>query len=345
MLCSFIIPLYNRPHEIKELLESFCTQPPLFSYSIIIIEDGSTLTSKHIIEEFPHLPLIYQYQSNTGPAGARNHGVQKALDQAHPVYCIFLDSDTVLPPTYFEALYTYLTKQATPPDIFGGPDAAHPSFTTTQQAINYAMTSFLTTGGIRGGKKRMDIFYPRSFNMGVRSEVFQAVQGFDTTMRFGEDVDFSMRVVRTGYTSVLIPEAFVWHKRRATLTQFFKQVHNSGIARVHLSLRHPGTFKIVHVLPSLFTVFCTLCCTLAGISCMTGNIVSTISILAPLVLIAHILFLDALRSTKSMACAWKSVQAGYVQLLGYGSGFLVGVVKRILLRKHEFSAFQKTFYK
>ena len=162
-----------------------------------------------------------------------------------------MDSDILSPQGYFEAIESFL--KANPVDAFGGPDRAHESFTDVQKAINYSMTSFFTTGGIRGGKKKLDKFFPRSFNMGIRREVYTQLGGF-RAMRFGEDVDFSYRIVEAGYKTALIPDAYVYHKRRTDFRKFFRQVHNSGIARINLSILHPSTLKLVHTLPALFTL-------------------------------------------------------------------------------------------
>ncbi len=340
----FIVPVYNRSEEVEELLLSFRAQQTLLpSYTIIIIEDGSTHPCNDVVDRFPDLPITYYRQENTGPAGARNHGAEyaKALNAE---YLIFLDSDTVLPPAYFGHLEEYHRTQTILPDLFGGPDSAHESFTTMQKAINYAMTSFLTTGGIRGGTKRVDTFYPRSFNMGVRAAVFQLVGGF-SAMRFGEDVDFSMRVVAQGFHSMLLPNLIVWHKRRATLKQFFKQVHNSGMARVLLSLKHRNTFKIVHALPALFACFCCIVVMLSSISLVRGSIQSAFSILLPLILFAQLLFADAVRSTGSLRVAWYAIGASYVQLLGYGTGFLRGMWHYVIRKNMDFVAFKHTLYK
>ena len=247
MKYSVIIPVYNRPDEARELLESLCAQT-CRDFEVVIVEDGSAIPCKEVAEAYAdRLDIHYYVKENGGPGRARNYGVERARGE----YVLILDSDAVLPEGYIAAVEDELERE--PADAFGGPDRAHPDFTPMQKAINYAMTSFFTTGGIRGGKKKLDKFYPRSFNMGVRREVYQALGGF-SDMRFGEDIDFSTRIFKGGYRCRLFPEAWVWHKRRTDLKKFFKQVHNSGIARIHLSKRHPGTLKLVHLLPAVFTL-------------------------------------------------------------------------------------------
>ena len=230
----------------------------------MIVEDGSQKPCKDVCDKYAGiLDLHYYLKENSGPGQSRNYGVERAKGD----YVIVLDSDVVLPTGYLEAvdfgINQHLSPLATPhsqrenthhPIIaFGGPDAAHPSFTPVQKAISYSMTSFFTTGGIRGGKAKLDKFYPRSFNMGIRRDVYLQLGGF-SKMRFGEDIDFSYRIVEAGHNPRLFPDAWVWHKRRTDFRKFFRQVYNSGIARINLTKRHPGTLKLVHLLPTVFTL-------------------------------------------------------------------------------------------
>ena len=254
---------------------------------------------------------------------------------------LILDSDVVLPAGYLSAVDEELNRK--PCDAFGGPDRAHDSFTPMQKAINYAMTSFFTTGGIRGGKKKMDKFYPRSFNMGVRRTAYLELEGF-SKMRFGEDIDFSTRIFKGGYACRLFPEAWVWHKRRTDLRKFFKQVHNSGIARINLTKRHPGTMKLVHTLPAVFTLGCLLLVVLAGVAALCGC-PHWWAMLLPFLLFALIIFIDASVQNRSMGVGFRAVAASYVQLWGYGSGFWRAWWGRCVLGKGEFEAFTRTFYK
>lgn len=213
MKYSFVIPVFNRPDEVDELLESL-TKQSLQDFEVLIVEDGSSQPCQEVAERYADaLNVRYFMKENSGPGGSRNYGVERAKGE----YVIILDSDVVLPEGYLQAVDAELN--AAPCDAFGGPDRAHESFTPMQKAINYAMTSFFTTGGIRGGKKKMDKFYPRSFNMGVRRTVYAALNGF-SNMRFGEDIDFSTRIFEQGYACRLFPEAWVWHKRRTDLRKF-----------------------------------------------------------------------------------------------------------------------------
>lgn len=328
MKYSVIVPVYNRPDEVDELLESLCGQS-LRDFEVVIVEDGSSVPCAEVVARYEgRLAVRYFSKPNSGPGQSRNYGVERAEGE----YVLILDSDVVLPPTYLEEVEKELAQA--PCDAFGGPDRAHPSFTPTQKAINYAMTSFFTTGGIRGGKKKMDKFYPRSFNMGVRREVYQALGGF-SDMRFGEDIDFSTRIFKGGYACRLFPEAWVWHKRRTDLRKFFKQVHNSGIARIHLTLRHPGTLKLVHLLPAAFTIGCLALIVLAFFWKWA---------LLPLVLYALLVCLDATVAEKSLGVGARAVLASFTQLTGYGSGFLRASWLRLVKGKGEFGAFEKNFY-
>ena len=328
MKYSFIIPVYNRPDEVAELLDSLCRQT-CKDFEVIVVEDGSQVPCEDVVNRFAdRLPVRYLNKPNSGPGQSRNYGVERASGD----YVLILDSDVVLPDGYVQAVDDALSQSDT--DAFGGPDSAHPSFTPTQKAINYAMTSFFTTGGIRGGKRKLDRFFPRSFNMGIKRHVYTRLGGF-SKMRFGEDIDFSYRIVEAGFTTRLLPDAWVWHKRRTNFRKFFKQVHNSGIARIHLTRRHPGTLKIVHLLPAAFTLGCAVL--IAGSPfCLWA--------LLPLLLFALIVGIDASVRNRSLRIGTLAIGASFIQLWGYGTGFLWAWWNCYVLGKPEFNAFEKTFY-
>ncbi len=329
MKYSFIIPVYNRPDEVDELLDSL-TRQTIQDFEVLIVEDGSVVPCKEVVDKYADCLSIHYYnKENSGPGQTRNYGVERANGE----YMMILDSDCIIPENYLKEVEAELQRKRA--DAFGGPDRAHDSFTDVQKAINYAMTSFFTTGGIRGGKKKLDKFYPRSFNMGVRKDVYQALGGF-SKMRFGEDIDFSIRIFKGGYECRLFPEAWVWHKRRTDLKKFFKQVHNSGIARINLYKKYPESLKLVHVLPALFTlgvVFLLLASFLWGGS------------LFLLFLFALIVFVDALLQYRSLKIGLLAIAASFIQLTGYGTGFLQAWWKRCICGKSEFAAFEKNFYK
>ena len=329
MKYSFIIPVYNRPDEVDELLDSL-TRQTIRDFEVVVVEDGSSVPCKEVVDKYAdRLTIHYYNKANSGPGQTRNYGVERANGE----YMLILDSDCILPEKYLEMVEADLQRQKA--DAFGGPDRAHESFTDVQKAINYAMTSFFTTGGIRGGKKKLDKFYPRSFNMGVRKDVYQALGGF-SKMRFGEDIDFSIRIFKGGYQCRLFPEAWVWHKRRTDLKKFFKQVHNSGIARINLYKKYPESLKLVHVFPALFTLgvaFLLLASSLWGGS------------LSLLLLFALIVFVDASLQNKSLKIGLLAIAASFIQLTGYGTGFLRAWWKRCVCGKSEFAAFEKNFYK
>ena len=326
---SVIIPVYNRPEEVDELLESLSNQTDP-DVEIIIVEDGSERTCKEVVDKHAgFIPVFYHFIDNSGPGLARNIGAA----HSQGAWLLILDSDCMLPLNYIAAVRAGIA--ATGAEAFGGPDRAMDSFTPVQKAINYAMTSFFTTGGIRGGKKKMDKFYPRSFNMGIKEEIFEELGGF-SNMRFGEDIDFSIRLYRAGYKVSLFPEAFVYHKRRTDFRKFFKQVYNSGIARIHLYKKYPGSLKSVHSFPTAFTLF--LAASVMAIPwCPSGFFLCF--------LYAFLILADATFCNKSVKVGALSVIASFVQLTGYGTGFLSGVWNRIICRKGEFAAFEKNFYK
>lgn len=326
---SIIIPVYNRPEEIKELLQSL-TRQTISNFEVIVIEDGSAIKCNDIIELFKeNLNIHYFFQENTGPAGARNKGASVAKGN----YFIFFDSDCVVPEKYIEIVLQFLQDHYT--DAFGGPDKADTSFTPIQKAINYSMTSFFTTGGIRGGTKKLDKFHPRSFNMGISKEVFEKTKGF-SPMRFGEDIDFSLRIVKSGFKTVLIKDAFVFHKRRTNFRQFYKQVFNSGIARINLYKRHPESLKIVHIFPFLFTI--------GSISLIILSIFYLLFII-PLIFYIFVVFLDSTLKNKNLYVGLLSIITSFIQLFGYGLGFFKSFWRRIILKKEEFQAFKHNFYK
>ena len=322
---------------MDELLESLTTQT-VKDFEVIIVEDGSQKTCKDVCNKYVgKLDIKYYLKENGGPGPARNYGVEKAQGD----YVLILDSDCVIPSGYLAAIEAELN--ANPCDAFGGPDAAHESFTDIQKAISYSMTSFFTTGGIRGGKKKLDKFYPRSFNMGMKRSVYNNLNGF-SKMRFGEDIDFSYRIFENGYTCRLFPEAWVWHKRRTDMRKFFKQVFNSGIARINLEKRHPGTMKLVHMLPMVFTVGVIFLVALAIVSAFTFPTLWWIP-LCPLLLYMLLIFTDSSIVNKSVKIGVLSIIAAYVQLMGYGLGFIKAWWLRCVLGKSEFAAFEKNFYK
>jgi glycosyltransferase involved in cell wall biosynthesis len=324
---SFIIPVYNRPDELDELLSSFpISQTHIFE--IIVVEDGSDLRSDVVVGSHGRLPIQYIFQENAGPGPARNTGAAAA----HGDWLIFLDSDTLLSNGYFAALEA-LDKN--PADFFGGPDSNHSSFSAIQLAIGYSMTSFLSTGGIRGSKRSMEKFKPRSFNMGVRRKVFEQIGGF-AALRFGEDMDLSLRLEKGGSRGVLLEDAIVYHKRRSSFRQFYKQVFNSGMARIVLTKLHPGSMKLVHLLPPLFVLYHVL---LIGIAC-AFPIVWFVLLFYP-----SLYFMTSAVQTSSIKVAVLATCAVYVQLFGYGLGFMKAAWSRYILRSDISYAFRDSFYK
>lgn len=325
------------------MLESLCTQT-FRDFEVVLVEDGSSVPCAAVADSFRNkLDIKYFTKDNSGPGQTRNYGAERASGE----YLIILDSDVMVPPGYFEAIEAELSRE--PADAFGGPDRAHPDFTPVQKAINYAMTSFFTTGGIRGGKVKMDKFYPRSFNLGISADAYKALGGF-SKMRFGEDIDLSIRIFAAGYKCRLFPEAWVWHKRRTNLKKFFKQVHNSGIARINLYKKYPSSLKLVHTLPAVFTVGVALLLAVAlplllVLSCLPwwGAVLVA---LAPLLLWVLAVFTDASAKNRSLRIGCLAVAASFVQLTGYGSGFLRAWWLRCILgRDEELQAFKKSFYK
>ena len=348
MKYSIIVPVFNRPDEVDELLQSLVGQT-LKDFEVVIVEDGSEKPCKDVCDKYAgKIDVKYFMKKNSGPGQSRNYGAERANGE----YLIVLDSDVVLPEGYLKAVDDELNRE--PSDAFGGPDCAHDSFTETQKAISYSMTSFFTTGGIRGGKKKLDKFYPRSFNMGIRRDVYKRLGGF-SKMRFGEDIDFSIRIFKAGCKCRLFPEAWVWHKRRTDMRKFFRQVYNSGIARVNLYKKYPESLKLVHLLPMVFTVGVILLFLIAcfgRIMMVYGNPADfyswyylVVGALSPILFFSLLIFIDSSIRNKSLPIGFISIGAAFVQLTGYGFGFISAWWKRCILGHDEFHAFEKTFYK
>lgn len=323
---SVIVPVYNRPQEMKELLDSLEPQNRE-DLELVIVEDGSTEKCDELLSGYS-LHINYYFKPNSGPGDSRNFGMEKAKGE----YLLFFDSDCLIPGDYFEQLDQAIAQYQ--PDAFGGPDAAHDSFSDTQRAINYAMTSFFTTGGIRGGKKQLDKYQPRSFNMGIRREVYEQVGGF-SDVHPGEDPDLSFRIMNAGFKVMLIPEAYVYHKRRIDFSKFVKQVYKFGVVRVMLNRWYPDTKKLVYFLPSLFLI--------GTVGLILLGAVFTPYIWLLLVLYSMMLFVDSLRSN-GLKVALMSVPAAWIQLLGYGFGFLKSTWCLTIWRKPERQAFPSFFF-
>lgn len=318
MKFSVIIPVYNRPDEMAEMMESLAAQTEK-NFEVVVVEDGSTLPCREEVEKYASvLETAYYFKPNTGRSHTRNYGMEKATGD----YFLFFDSDCILPGGYMHELNRCLQENYV--DCFGGPDSALPSFTPMQKAVNFAMTSFLTTGGIRGsGKVHMEKFHPRSFNMGFSRAVYEKVGGFKDM--FGEDIDLSIRIREAGFSMTLYPGVSVCHKRRVNLKKFFRQVYNFGQARIFLFRLHPGSLKAVHALPALFV--------LGEAALVVLAIVHTPYWLLLLALYALMLFTASLFKNKSLKIALLSVVTGFMQLNGYGCGFLKAFWNKVLLRK------------
>ncbi|MCF6180941.1 glycosyltransferase [Lutibacter sp.] len=311
---SIIIPVYNRPQEIEELLNSLTKQSYKKEFEVIVVEDGSTRSSKEIVEKYTkNLNLNYFFKQNTGAGLSRNFGMQHATGN----YFIIFDSDCIIPENYLKEVDSVLNQNYT--DAFGGADAAHKSFTAIQKAINYSMTSFLTTGGLRGNKKSIHKFQPRSFNLGISKKAFEITKGF-SAMRIGEDIDLTFRLWENNFETQFIEKAFVYHKRRVSFSQFFKQVFAFGKARPFLNKKFPKTAKLSFWFPSVFMLFLLF----SVISIFFGNLIFSNFLWAYFILI----FLDSFYKNKSLEVAFLSIVSTIIQFAGYGSGFLVGVFSK-----------------
>ena len=327
---SFVIPVYNRPDEIKELLDSFTRLNHVSEFEILIIEDGSTLTCQSIVYLYKdRLNISYFFKQNSGPGASRNYGMQRAKGN----YFIILDSDCLLPENYLQVINHHLKLNYV--DCFGGPDAAHHSFSNLQKAINFAMTSVVTTGGIRGGKRNQKNFQPRSFNMGISQQAFERSKGFGT-IHPGEDPDLVIRLTKLGFKTALFNDAFVYHKRRISWKKFYQQVYKFGMVRPILNQWHPETNKFIYWLPTLFS---------AGL--VMAALLLIIQIQWPILIYALyflIAFSMALLDSKSFYVAILSMIAIFIQFGGYGYGFLKSTLKLKSTKKSPEELFPNLFF-
>lgn len=313
---SIIVPVYNRRNEVRDLLESLSHQTDK-DFEVVLVEDGSSEPSDEIAKEYEdRVAVKYFYKSNEGRSIARNYG----MEHAEGDYFLFFDSDCVIPEHYIATLKAALDKKYT--DCFGGPDAAHDSFTDTQKAINYSMTSFLTTGGIRGGKVQLEKFVPRTFNMGFSRKVWEKVGGFREM--FSEDIDMSTRIRQAGFSISLIRDAFVYHKRRTNLKLFCRQIYVFGMSRITLYILYPDSLKLVHWLPAVFVM--------GVVAMLVLSLLFSWWFISPLVVYVVAIFVCALASTRKLKISLLSVVTSLVQLGGYGIGFLKAYTWKILLR-------------
>ncbi|PQJ33099.1 glycosyl transferase family 2 [Nonlabens arenilitoris] len=327
---SFIVPVYNRPEEVEKLLISISRLDYNKDFEVVIVEDGSTLTCEAVCSRFREsVNISYFFKSNSGPGESRNYGMCKAKGN----YFIILDSDCILPKGYLQAAESAL--QSDYVDCYGGPDAAHESFTSLQKAINYSMTSFFTTGGIRGGSEQLDKFQPRSFNMGLSKEAFLSTEGFGK-IHPGEDPDLSIRLWKSGYRTRLIKDAYVYHERRISWKLFYKQVHKFGMVRVILNKWYPDSAKVIYWLPSLFII--------GLLFSMLTFLAGYVWLLYAVMLYFLLIFIDS--SIKNgVKIGLLSIYAVFIQFTGYGYGFFKSYFYLNILKKEEKNQFPQLFFK
>lgn len=332
MVFSFVIPVFNRPDEIEELLESLTKQTYTNAFEVIIVEDGSTISCEHVVDKYrSKLNLTYYLKYNSGPGDSRNFGMQYAKGD----YFIILDSDCILPPQYLSEVAKSLTEKYV--DCFGGPDNMLPSFTAIQKAINFTMTSVLTTGGVRGGTEKIEKFQPRSFNMGISKKAFVASSGF-SNIHPGEDPDLSIRLWKMGFDTKLIPTAFVYHKRRIDWEKFYIQVNKFGKARPILNKWYPEYAKPTFFLPALFVIGFFI------------GVFATFFFLFDWILKLYflytlIVFVASTYQNKSLKVGFYTIIALWRQFFGYGMGFIESYFKINILNKMPEVAFPELFFK
>lgn len=331
MKFSFIIPVYNRPEEIEELLQSLVLQNYTNNFEVLIVEDGSTIPCDDVIESYrDKLNISYFFKKNSGPGDSRNFGMKNAQGD----YFLILDSDCILPTNYLSEAEKALSENYV--DCFGGPDKALDSFSNVQKAINFSMTSFLTTGGIRGGSEKIDKFQPRSFNMGLSKKAFEASNGFGN-IHPGEDPDLSIRLWKMGFETKLFPNTYVYHKRRIDWSKFYKQVNKFGKARPILNSWYPEYNKLTYFFPSLFFI--------GFLFSILFLIVGIKLFLAFYIFYFLFAFILSTIQNKSFSIGILSVLAAAMQFYGYGIGFLKSYWKVIILKQKPQEAFPELFFK
>lgn len=322
---SVVVPVYNRPDEMEELCETLSHQS-YKNFTLVVVEDGSTKPCENVLEKYrSKFQIDYYFKNKEGPSAARNFGFTKSKND----YIVLFDSDLLVPPDYFAQVTASL--ETTDPknrlDCYGGPDRAHPSFTILQKAINYSMTSALTTGGIRGRKKHVGQFNPRSFNMGFSQKVYQTVGGF-IDMHPGEDIDFSLRIIKAGFKVGLIENAYVYHKRRTDLKKFYLQVYKFGLKRIEIYEIHPTELKLTHLFPTFFTLYFLLC--IFGILFLP---IPGLIFAAPMILYLGLIFIDSTIVNKNIIVGFLSVVTTLIQMYGYGKGIAENILKKLIRGK------------
>jgi len=333
MLFSLIIPVFNRPDEVDELLESLSQQDFNENFEVVIVEDGSTLRCDDVVQKYTEkLQLNYYFKENSGPGSSRNYGMEKAKGD----YFIIFDSDCIIPKSYLTEVAKALKENYV--DCFGGPDAALDSFSDIQKAINFAMTSFLTTGGIRGGSEKIDKFQPRSFNMGLSRKAFDASNGFGN-IHPGEDPDLSIRLWNLGFETKLFTKAFVYHKRRIDWEKFTVQVNKFGKARPILNSWYPKYNKLTFFFPSVFIIGLFLSVLLYILSQKFDYLLQMY-----FVYFLAILLISSIQN-KSIKIGFLSLKAVWNQFYGYGTGFIESFLKIIVLKQKPEKAFPELFFK
>ncbi len=328
---SIIIPVYNRPEEVRELFESLDNQTYKGKYEVVLVEDGSELTASSVVDEFnSRLNIKYLVKNNSGPGDSRNYGMKRASGN----YFLILDSDCILPEDYLDNVSLSLEREFV--DCFGGPDTADESFSNLQHAINYAMTSFITTGGIRGNKKTARSFQPRSFNMGLSARAYEQSGGFGN-IHPGEDPDLSLRLKNLGFSTRFVAEASVYHKRRISFPSFYRQVRKFGMVRPILNKWHPGSARFTYWFPTLFSL-----------GLLFAVVLFAIKVFWPLLIYGiyfGVILIDAVIRNKSLSVGFMAVFAVFIQFVGYGFGFLKSFILVNFSKKKPKELFPGLFYK
>lgn len=321
MLYSLIIPVFNRPDHIEALLKCLVKQT-FRDFEILIIESGSSIKSDKIVETFSQqINIRYFFKGNDGQGFSRNYGMERAQGD----YFVILDSDILLDENYLENLNNHLTTKYL--DCFGGPDRLHPDSNNIQKAVNYCMTSIFTTGGTRGQSKSVGKYYPRSFNMGFSRKVYEATMGYKIPY-LGEDMELSMRIQALGFSTGLVPTAYVYHERKKTFSGFYKQMHWFGRARINIYSFFPQSLKLIHSLPVGFLLYFAITLISAFYSPFLFMAMAT-----PLILYFAAIFIDASLQYNSLIIGFLSIYGAFLLMAGYGIGFLTDFYKKVLIKK------------
>lgn len=235
-LVSVIIPVYNGEQFLTQAIESVLSQT-YKKIEIIVVDDGSSDNTAQIAKSFQE-NIRYTYQSNRGPAAARNHGIKIAKGEA----ISFLDIDDMWQEDKLEIHASYL--------------AANPSVDIVQGLIQQITVP-------EEKSKNQASFeiasQPYQFiNLGsamYRNLVFDKIGLLDETLKYAEDFDWFLRAWENNISKVVLDRVMLFYRKHDNNMTKGKQLVDLGFVRIykkHLDrCREKGSFTRSHELPPL----------------------------------------------------------------------------------------------